>query len=99
MGAVGPPLMCRKPVGDGANRVTMGLVMEDGKSREVKMASAPVQGAAAGVTVKIAKGTFAGPISWRSPRYSKNGPLQILRVRAGHHPTRRREGRPGIWTL
>src|SRR6267378_3910053 len=78
--------MWRKPVGEGAKRVTTGVVILERRSRSGRRGFAPVQGMAMSVTAFIANGPLSPSLTCgdRGP-YSKIGPLLVLRVWANSH--------------
>src|SRR5215468_9118202 len=76
--------MWRKPVGEGAKRVTTGVVIWVKQSHTVDLGSAPVQGMAAAVTQHYLNAGLPPSLTCRDHgRYSKIGPLLGLRVWAG----------------
>src|SRR5262245_59266365 len=78
--------MWRKPVGDGAKRVTTGVVMSERGSHLGRLEFSPVQGRAARVTRHCCERTLTPSLTCGDRRpYSMIGPMRVLRVWASNH--------------
>src|SRR6266436_10078475 len=87
--------MCRKPVGDGAKRVTMGVVIFGTQiSLGFDVGLAPVQGVATSVTAFIANADAAAPDMWGSWPLLKDWTLAGRSCMGRQLLERFRQGRP-----